>query len=274
MAQSINTVSKLIEINGAMISYTDSGKGTVPLIFIHGFPFDHSTWQEQAVFFSKTQRVITYDIRGFGYSTAGQLTTFSIELFADDLIRLMDALHIRHAVLCGLSMGGYIALNVINRYPERIKALILCDTQCIADSEEAKEKRYKTIEQIESEGLVNFTENFIKNIFYKDSLESQQDTVDHIRRVMLSTPAHVVTATLKALAERAESCTTLKDIRVPVLIICGEEDVVTPLRQSEFMKTNIPNASLHTIPAAGHLSNVEQGEEFNKRLMLFLKETA
>ena len=111
---------------------------------------------------------ISYDIRGFGKSTAGA-EKFSIGLFADDLIGLMDALQIDKAVVCGLSMGGYILLNAVNRYPERFEAIILSDTQCIADSPEAKVKRYKTIQQIEAGGLNDFAEAFVKNIFCQDS---------------------------------------------------------------------------------------------------------
>ena len=130
----------MISVNGATICYDDFGTGALPVIFLHGFPFDKSSWQPQMEFLRNTYRVIALDIRGFGKSTSGNETK-SMSLFADDLIKFMDGLEIDKAIVCGLSMGGFILLNAANRFPERFKALVLCDTQCIADSPEAKEKR-------------------------------------------------------------------------------------------------------------------------------------
>jgi pimeloyl-ACP methyl ester carboxylesterase len=167
-------------------------------------------------------------------------------------------------------MGGYILLNALNRYPERFKALVLSDTQCIADSAEGKEKRYKTIEQIEKNGLTAFSEAFIKNVFCKDSLEEKKELVERIKNITLSTSVSTVTGTLAALAQRNETCTTLTDISVPVLIICGKEDVITPPAQSEFLHRNINNSTLQIIDKAGHLSNLEQPAEFNKHINDFI----
>src|SRR5688572_6563533 len=133
--------------NNTQFSYDDIGEGSVPIIFIHGFPFDKSMWQLQMEHFKTTHRVIAYDIRGFGKSF-DDTNDLSITLFADDLIQLMDSLQIDKAIVCGLSMGGFIALNAINRFPGRFAGLILCDTQCIADPEDVKAGRYTTISQI------------------------------------------------------------------------------------------------------------------------------
>ncbi|MBK5286416.1 MAG: alpha/beta hydrolase, partial [Bacteroidia bacterium] len=101
-----------INLNDITICYDDFGKGVIPILFIHGFPFDKSSWQPQMEFLKNTHRVIAYDIRGFGKSTAGD-KKISISLFADDLIKLMDALELQKAIVCGLSMGGYILLNAV-----------------------------------------------------------------------------------------------------------------------------------------------------------------
>ena len=146
-----------IKANDILFCYDDVGKGNIPVLFIHGFPFDKSMWQPQVDFLKSLYRVITYDIRGFG-KTFNDVAELNMNLFGDDLIGFMDALEISKAMVCGLSMGGYIALNVVYRFPERIAGLILSDTQCIADSAEGKEKRYKTIQQIETNGLNDFSE--------------------------------------------------------------------------------------------------------------------
>src|SRR5690606_5529571 len=121
-----------VNINDFHLSYDDVGEGSEPIIFLHGFPFGKTMWQDQVDFLQSSCRLITCDIRGFGQST-DEKTTLSIELFADDLIQFMNKLKIEKAIVCGLSMGGYIALNAIKRYPERFDALILCDTQSVAD---------------------------------------------------------------------------------------------------------------------------------------------
>ena len=133
-----------IKIKGRSVCYIDYGKGELPILFLHGFPFDKSSWQLQLEALKETNRVLAYDIRGFGKSENGAEKP-SIRLFADDLIQFMDALGIKKAIVCGLSMGGYILLNAIFRYANRFEAIVLCDTQCISDSKETKEKRTATI---------------------------------------------------------------------------------------------------------------------------------
>ena len=258
-----------VKINDITICYDDLGDSTIPVIFIHGFPFNKSSWQPQMDFLKSKCRVIAYDIRGFGKSTSGGEKP-GINLFADDLISLMDALQIKNAIVCGLSMGGYILLNAINRYPERFHAIILSDTQCIGDSAETKEKRYKTIKQIEADGLKDFTEAFCKNIFCQESLNNKKDLVEKIKNIILSTKPETVTGTLAALAQRQEKCFSLNEISVPALILCGKEDIVTPLIQSEFLHAHIKNSKLHSLGNAGHMANLEQANECNKIIYDFI----
>lgn len=259
-----------IPVNNFDLFYDDLGEGNVPVIFVHGFPFDKSMWQGQLDFLQSAYRVIAFDIRGFGKST-DENSSLSIDLFADDLIAFMDQLNIEKAVICGLSMGGYITLNAYERFPDRFEALILADTQCIADTPEVKEKRYEAINDIEVNGVANFNESFIKKVFYKDSFTNKKEQVEELRSVVFSNPEHLIQRGLAAIAERSETCSTLDKITIPTLIICGKEDSVTPLAQSEAMKKAISGATLKVIENAGHVSNLEQADEFNKHLSDFLK---
>lgn len=259
----------LVEVNNFNLSYYDEGESAVPIILLHGFPFDKSMWKGQIDSLKSSNRVIACDIRGFGQSSEGN-TNLSIKLFAEDLISFMDKLNIEKAVICGLSMGGFIALNAISRFPERFDALILCDTQCIADSSEAKEKRYQTIEEITNNGAEAFNEKFIKSVFHPESLINKMELVENIRRIVYANSNKIIIEGLKALAERTETCSTLNTINVPTLIICGKEDEVTPLEQSKFMHENIKVSFLKIIDKAGHLSNLEHQREFNKYLHDFL----
>ena len=250
--------------------YNESGpKDAPPVIFIHGFPFDKSMWDGQLDALGDKNRCIAYDIRGYGQTESGD-EDFSIELFADDLDRFMDLMQIPQAVICGLSMGGYIALRAYEKYPGRFRGMILCDTQCIADTPEGKEKRYKTIEQIESSGLNEYAEGSIKNLFSENSLQNKKPVVEEIKNTILGSSPQSIIQTLKALANRTETCSTLSDVNIPVLIICGSDDKITPPVRAEFLNQNISGSKLMIINGAGHLTPLEQPEEFNGAVKNFL----
>lgn len=259
----------LTEANSVTISYNDVGEGSIPIIFLHGFPFDKSMWKGQLDSLKSSYRVIACDIRGFGKTTV-ENTALSIDLFSEDLVLFLDKLNISKAIICGLSMGGYISLNAVKRFPERFSALILCNTQCIADSAEVKENRYKAIEQITLNGTTEFSEKFIKSIFHPDSLTNKIDVVENLQTVVVANTKDTITAGLTALAERSETCSSLAAIRIPTLIICGREDLVIPLAQAEYMHGHIKGSLLKIIDTAGHVSNLEQPEQFNKYLLDFL----
>jgi len=259
-----------IPVNNFHLSYDDVGEGRTPIIFLHGYPFDKSMWQPQLDILQCSYRLIACDIRGFGKSTDEQ-SSLSIDLFADDLIQFMDELNINKAVICGLSMGGFISLNVTKRFPERFAALILCDTQCIADTAEVKAKRYKTINEIEADGVTKFNEGFVKSVFHHESINDKAELVAKLRSVVFTNSEHIIKLGLIALANRSETCSTLNAITIPTLIICGREDIVTPPTQSESMQANIKGSILHIIEKAGHVSNIEQPKIFNLHLLAFLK---
>ncbi|HSD05786.1 alpha/beta hydrolase [Flavobacterium sp.] len=258
-----------IEVNDINLSYDDVGEGRIPIIFLHGFPFDKTMWASQVEYLKNSYRLIACDIRGFGKSTDEQ-TPLNISLFADDLIEFMNKLDIEKAVICGLSMGGYITLNAAKRYPERFEALILCDTQCMADAPEVKEKRIKNIEEIENNGAANFNEAFIKSVFHKDSLIHKKELVENLRNVVFANSNRIIMQGLLALAVRTETCSVLKNINIPTLIICGREDAVTPLEKSEYLNHHIEGSQLKIIENAGHVSNLEQPDQFNECLSEFL----
>lgn len=259
----------VIEVNNCTLSYIDAGSGEIPLLFLHGFPFSKLMWIKQLENLKITNRVIALDIRGFGEST-DETTPLSIDLFATDLLAFMDKLKISKANVCGLSMGGYVVLEAFKKAPERFSSLILCDTQCSADTAAVKENRQKTIDQIELHGAADFNEKFITNVFHPNTLNSKIDVVTSLRAAVFANSKHIITAGLNALANRTETCSILNTIMVPTLIICGLNDEVIPLSQSEFLHKNIQNSVLKIINTAGHVSNLEQPEEFNNFMADFL----
>lgn len=254
-----------------MMSFMDEGPPDAPAIFmIHGFPFNKEMWRAQADVLKNNCRVITYDVRGHGGSDIGD-SEFSIDLFAEDLICLMDALKIEKAFVCGLSMGGYIALRALEQYPNRFLGLILCDTQCMADTPEGKEKRLKAIESIKTHGVPLYAKASIVNLFTEQSFQTKQTEVANIQRLIEKTSSETICKTLFALAQRNETCSRLTEIEIPTLILVGREDKITPIAAARIMHEKVKSSILVIIEHAGHMTNLENPHEFNFQLTGFMK---
>jgi 3-oxoadipate enol-lactonase len=259
-----------IPIDKLMIGYVDEGIYDAPVvILIHGFPFNRTMWVNQVELLKEKYRVIAYDVRGHGNSDAGT-DEFSIGLFAQDLISLMDSLKIETAIICGLSMGGYIALNIIENYPERIDGLILCDTTCKADTSEGIEKRMKAIGSIRESGVESYADGSLKNFFAQESFTTKKEEISSVRQMMVGTPEKTIVDTLLALSKRKDTCKILPEIKVPVLLLVGQEDIITPPEAAQFMHEKIKNSVLHIIKQAGHISNLENPVMFNEHLSEFI----
>ena len=259
-----------LKLNDINISYNDEGPEGAPIIiFIHGFPLNKSMWDKQLNALKDNYRVIAYDIRGHGNTDVGDLD-FSIDHFVNDLLSFMDALKIEKTVLCGLSMGGYIALNAIENHPGRFTALILSDTNCASDSPEAKEKRMNTIISIREKGVEKLANDLLPNLFAPESFKSNSEEIAAVNEMIITTSTPSLNKSLHALANRKETCSKLKEIKVPVLILVGEEDKITPPEVANAMHEKIKDSSLKVILHAGHLSNMENPDEFNNQLKKFM----
>src|SRR6187399_344230 len=260
-----------IVINNLTVSYSDQGPDDAPIIiFIHGFPLNKSMWDMQVETLKKNYRVITYDIRGHGNSDPG-IDEFFIELFVNDLLRFIKKLGIEKSILCGLSLGGYIALNAVLKYPDRFDGLILNDTQCIADTPEIRENRCNAIIRIKEKGVEQYADEIIKNLFAQETFTKNKNAIHAVKEMIISTPKQSLCNTLHALAERKETCTQLHEINIPVLIMVGKEDKITPIAAARQMHELILNSKLEIIQQAGHLSNLEDPAAFNTNLVKFLE---
>jgi 3-oxoadipate enol-lactonase len=239
-------------------------------VLVHGFPFSSEMWKGQVQMLrEKNLRIITYDLRGHGNSGAGD-GQYTIELFVDDLIALIDRLDITKTILCGFSMGGYVALRAIERNPERFGALMLCDTMSAADSNEARLRRAASIKVIKEKGVGPFAEGFLKAVFAPQSFSARAGVVDEMRKIIMSNPAIGICGALLAMAGRTDTTEALGKIVVPTLVIVGEHDNVTPLAAAQTMKDKIPNSRLQVIGGAAHVSNMENPSAFNECMASFL----
>lgn len=248
------------------LAYDDQGQG-VPLILIHGFPFSHRMWQQQVAAISRVCRLITVDLRGFGESTG---TPDGLEQMADDVHGLVDHLRLSSFILGGFSMGGYVVFRYLARHTDQLRALLLLDTRAEPDSPDARERRFAGIDRITREGPAGFLDDFVKLLVSPRTVETRPEVVTQVRRMMDGTRVGALTGGLRAMAERPDSTPLLPTVRVPTLVVVGEDDKATPVDSSRTMAATIPHAELVIIPGAGHVSNVEQPDAFNAALVEFL----
>lgn len=261
-----------ISIGSASLHVLDQGRGQ-PLLLVHGFPLDHTMWREQVSELSKTFRVIAPDLRGFGRSSpvAGDDAIVTMAHFADDLAAILSEMSISEPVtLCGLSMGGYVAFQFAARHADKLGRLILCDTKAATDSKEAAENRRKLAAKVLSEGSQAAAEAMVSKLFSKRALESQASYVEETRQVILRTQPRTIAAALRGMAAREDFTAKLETIDVPALVLCGAEDVITPPAEMRSIAAAIAGAEYCEIPAAGHMSPLEDPVAVNQAIRKFL----
>jgi len=253
-----------------------AGQG-LPLLLLHAFPLDHSMWREQAVL-ADDLRLVVPDLRGFGQShdPAGPV---SMAQLADDVAALLDALHVERAVVCGVSMGGYVAQHVAARHPERVRGLILCDTKLEADTPEARSARVDLAGKVGRLGQSILADAMIPRLLAHprsgDPAATARRTENDalIRDMIERQRVPTIQAALAALGDRPDMTDAMRHVRVPTLLVVGAEDQITPPECLERAEAVIPNAKLLIVPAAGHLVPLEAPEVFNSAVLEFLAET-
>src|SRR5689334_10818598 len=259
------------KINNFNLVYTDSGLGR-PVVLIHGYPFNRSLWAEQEIVLSTSCRVIAPDLRGFGDSDAVPGTA-TMDVMAQDVALLLNHLGIARATICGLSMGGYVALAFYKQLPSRVRALVLADTRAQADTEEAKQTRAQQAEKALTEGMAGIADAMLPKLLTPETVSKHPEVVKRVRDMMVKTKPEGAAAALHGMAERDDQTSLLPKISVPTLIMVGAEDAITPVADSEKMHAAIPGSRLEVIENAGHVSNIERTEQFNDALLSFLKES-
>jgi pimeloyl-ACP methyl ester carboxylesterase len=215
-------------------------------------------------------RGIAPDLRGFGASEGPAEDVTTMDAFADDLAGLLDHLSIERAVVCGLSMGGYIALAMWRRHRDRVRALILSDTRAGADSGEAADARRRLAERVLSEGPDVVADGMLPRLLSPTTSRRDAGTVQLVRAMMLETRPVTMARALLGMAERPDSEEMLASIDVRTLVIVGDEDAITSRGQADLLARGIRPATLEVIDGAGHLPNLEQPAEFNRAMAGFL----
>ncbi len=202
-----------------------------------------------------------------GFAGAPLLNDANLTKYADMVVQHLDAAGVEKTALLGLSLGGYVAFRILEKHPNRISQLVLADTRAGNDAPANATKRLEQATRAEQEGLAWLPEIFLAGALAKEAPETVRQTV---RELIGRASVAGVAAALRAMATRPDSVPQLFNISVPTLVLCGEEDTLTPVAEAELMTKSIAGAKLVLIPGAGHLSNLEKPELFNAALLNFL----
>jgi 3-oxoadipate enol-lactonase len=259
-------------------------------VFIHGFPFHAGMWDGQLDRLPEGWRGLAPDLRGFGGSKgelgSGEVATgkrvggriagpdeavLTMARAADDIAGVIEAEWDGPAVVCGLSMGGYVALELVRRRPDLVRALVLSDTRASADTDEGRENRMRMAQTARASGPEPIATAMIPDLLADTTLEEGPEVADFVKDMILDSPPASLVAALAGMAARHDFRGDLRTIDRPTLVIVGEQDRITPPESARVLVDGIPGARLEIIPYAGHLSNLENPEAFDRALAGFLE---
>jgi pimeloyl-ACP methyl ester carboxylesterase len=254
-----------------LLAHSDTGAG-VPVLLVHGFPHDRRLWTPLVRALAQHAdgpplRAIAPDLRGFGATPATPPLT--LDQHADDLVALLDYLGVRRAVVCGLSMGGYVALALWRRHPARVRALVLADTRATPDDATQRARRDELADVARREGSAAIAESQLPGALGRSARGGDPALAEGLRALMVGASVDGIVGALAAMRDRPDATPTLAGITVPTLVVVGTEDVLTPPKDARALAAGIPGARLVEIPAAGHVSAWEQPARFAEALESF-----
>lgn len=255
-------------------TFIDDGDAhALPVVFLHAFPYHSGMWEPQREALRGHARFIAFDAPGLG-TRSGNTTAYMLEHVVDDLLALLDHLRIERCVLVGLSMGGYVALRAVTRAPERVRGLVLANTQAGADSDKSRLGRAEGLRALARNGAAAFVAAQVEKQLSPRTRSMSPEVGARLAALASDATDAGIAASLVAIATRGDHTSTLADIGVPTIVLAGAEDVVTPPALAEVLAQNIPNAVLHVLAGAGHISNLETEPEFTATLLAFLAQLA
>ncbi len=261
-----------VSVRDTRLAVHTAGSG-IPVLLLHAFPLDHRMWHRQAPL-AEQLRLIVPDQRGFGGSS--ESLPESICQLAHDAVALLDALHVTGpAVICGVSMGGYVAQHIAVRYPERVAALVLVDTRLEADTDEARAARTDLSAKVGRLGQSILADAMIPRLLASShesrALPGRTDAIDLLRQSIASQSVPTIQAALATLGSRPDMTEAMRKVAAPTLLVVGAEDVITPRSCMDAAEAVIPDAKLLEVPLAGHLVPLERPDIFNPAMLDFLK---
>lgn len=256
------------------IAYLDSAPGDGArrtVVLLHAFPIGANLWEPQMRSLLDGWRLITPDLRGFGGSTElDTISNASMTDYAQDVVDLMDELGVKRAVIGGASMGGYAAFALLQAAGGRVDGLILANTRAGADSPESRANRRNMLALLDREGPSGVARDMMPKLLGKTTQETNPEIEAFVRRLIKQQSPIAIRMAIHRMMHRSDSTPLLPSIKVPTLVITGDEDALIPVDESRAMAKAVPGATLVIVPKAGHLANLEQPDAFNHALHEFL----
>jgi len=249
----------VMQVRGS-IAFEESGSGPLA-VFVHGYPLDHRLWLDQLESLSDIRRCVAPDLPGFGSSQP--LETFTMETVADSIAAFIGN---EQADVIALSMGGYVALALWERHPEVVRSLALLDTKAGADTPEAREGRSAQAAQVAEQGTGSLVAGMTRALLAPAADNAKKRLAEMIE----ATTSRAVIAALEAMASRLDRTRLLSTIDVPVTVLVGALDALTPPTVAVEMATAIPDSTVSVIPGAGHLTPIEAPDDVSALLRHFL----
>ena len=258
-----------VELNGRRQRYLEAGSGW-PVVLLHAFPLNADLWRPQLERIPRGWRFLAPDLRGFGRGILPP-ARISIADMADDVSAFLDVLEIDNAVIGGLSMGGYVLMQLYRTAPDRFTAMVLANTKATADTPEGRAARDQMAGLVRREGLGPIADQMLPKLLGETSHRARPYLEPLVRRLIESNTAEGVEAAIHAVKNRPDSMSTLARSAVPALVITSEEDTIIPVSESEAMQRVIARSAMVVLSAAGHLSNLEVPDDFSEALGNFLR---
>lgn len=262
---------------GPVSAPTPPGRGT--LVLLHAFPLHAAMWEPQLRRAPAGWRLIAPDLRGFGAPAEEALRPVfgaapSVDDDASDVVALLDALGIESAVMGGLSMGGYVVFALLRLAAARCRGAVLADTRPDADTAEVRARRLAMLETLGREGPAGIVEQMLPGLLGETTRRDRPELAERVRALAGSNALEGIQWAVRRLMSRPDARPQLATISCPTLVIVGDEDELTPPSVAKEMSRQIPGAELQVIAAAGHLSSLEQPEQFCAVLERFLDRCA
>jgi pimeloyl-ACP methyl ester carboxylesterase len=250
------------------LHYEERGQG-LPVILIHGFPFDHRIWSAQLETLSDAYRVIAPDLRGHGQSQAPE-GDYGMETLAADVLALLDRLGVDRAVWAGHSMGGYVTMAALRQAPDRFSGVAFVATHPNADSDDKRLQRNQSAEVIAQEGIANVAFSMMGTLF-SSHVEGSSEMAQRVYDIMLNTSPVGMAGALRGMANRPASTDLVANLSVPALIIAGTEDKIISREVIEAMANSVPGSSVVWVEGVGHLPMIEKPGATTAALRQFLQ---
>jgi pimeloyl-ACP methyl ester carboxylesterase len=259
-----------VQVGESRVRCLEAGAGRA-LVWLHAFPLHAEMWRPQLERIADGWRFLAPDFRGFGPAGAAAFVGRSMEVYARDILDLLDVLAIDRAVIGGLSMGGYVAFAIVRLALQRVDGLILADTRPQADTPDGRTARERMRSLALERGAWAIADEMLPRLLGTTSYHERPEVVRLVRRLIESNTPVAIAGALEAMMWRPDSSADLRRLAVPALVLVGEEDAITPPADAEILAGLMREATLRTIPAAGHLSSLENPEAFSEAVSTFLQ---